>query len=316
MKTLVDAATELGITKSTVSRALSGRGRVSEETRRKIQEWVQENNYSPNSIARSLAEGKTYNIAVVLSGITDNIFSQRCLVGIAKSIVHDGYDALAVIDYGDDISSLERVIRNRKVDGVILTRIVKDDKIIKLLKKESIPFVVIGTSTDRKLYQIDADHRIGSYELARWFLQQGVKRPVLLGGGESYLVNRQRYEGFKEVFGEDGIVIWNVWTDSDDWVAQALAPLIEKNIDGIVCMDDAICYHVISWLKHRNYFQLPVISFYGAPWMEQEERLRGFLFIDSDELGRKAGNAIVSLLQGQKLQKRMIVPYKLTIKNN
>ena len=54
MKTLADSKKEFGLTKTTISRALSGKGRVGKETRQKILDWAAENNYTPNSIAKTI----------------------------------------------------------------------------------------------------------------------------------------------------------------------------------------------------------------------------------------------------------------------
>mgnify|MGYP002621992015 CR=1 FL=1 len=61
--TIDDVAKELGISKTTVSRALSGKGRISRETTQRVKEFIDTHNYSPNVMARGLAQNKTYNIA-------------------------------------------------------------------------------------------------------------------------------------------------------------------------------------------------------------------------------------------------------------
>ena len=63
---LEDIARELGISKTTVSRAISGKGRVSSDTREKVFECMRRMNYSPNMMAKSFSEKRTYNIGVVI----------------------------------------------------------------------------------------------------------------------------------------------------------------------------------------------------------------------------------------------------------
>jgi len=57
--TIANIAEELGISKTTVSRAISGKGRISEATRQRVREYMEENNYKPNVIAQGLAKSKT-----------------------------------------------------------------------------------------------------------------------------------------------------------------------------------------------------------------------------------------------------------------
>ena len=64
--TIDDIARDLGVSKTTVSRAISGKGRISATTRERIQAYIQEMNYRPSAAAKGLAESKTYNVALVL----------------------------------------------------------------------------------------------------------------------------------------------------------------------------------------------------------------------------------------------------------
>src|SRR5574344_300620 len=218
--TIADIAEELGVSKTTVSRVISGKGRISEETRVRIQTWIRRHNYTPNNIARGLASNRTYNVAVVIPKDADKgdvPFFQNCLIGISEIIARRGYDTLLAIESGDDISTLERMVRNHKVDGVLLTRLIEDDWAVQFLSKEKVPFVVLGTSADDSLCQIDSDQTEGCCELTTQVLEKGCRRMVLLGGDKRHLVNRRRYDGFKKAFAsfENGKlepldVLWNL----------------------------------------------------------------------------------------------------------
>ncbi|MCI6649047.1 MAG: LacI family DNA-binding transcriptional regulator, partial [Lachnospiraceae bacterium] len=63
--TIDDIARALGVSKTTVSRALSGKGRISDSTKKRVMEYAREHDYKPNVMARGLAQSRTYNIAVV-----------------------------------------------------------------------------------------------------------------------------------------------------------------------------------------------------------------------------------------------------------
>ena len=66
--TIADIADTLGVSKTTVSRAISGKGRIGSETRERVLKYIDAHNYTPNVIAKSLAQNKTYNLAVVMPG--------------------------------------------------------------------------------------------------------------------------------------------------------------------------------------------------------------------------------------------------------
>lgn len=64
--TIADVADALNISKTTVSRAISGKGRIGAETRRRVMEYIEEHNYKPSVIAKGLAQSKSYNIGWVM----------------------------------------------------------------------------------------------------------------------------------------------------------------------------------------------------------------------------------------------------------
>ena len=83
--TIADVAEALGVSKTTVSRAISGKGRIGEATRERVLAYIEEHDYQPNVIAKGLAQSKTFNICVVMPehyGMSDLTFFQDCLFGI------------------------------------------------------------------------------------------------------------------------------------------------------------------------------------------------------------------------------------------
>ena len=66
--TIDDIARELNISKTTVSRAISGKGRIGNKTREKVLQYINENNYRPNALAKGLAQSRTFNIGFVMPG--------------------------------------------------------------------------------------------------------------------------------------------------------------------------------------------------------------------------------------------------------
>ena len=145
--TIDDVAKELGISKTTVSRALSGKGRISRETTQRVKEFIDTHNYSPNVMARGLAQNKTYNIALVLPadyGENEVAFFRECMNGICKMAGRNNYDVIISMVNGQ----LDRMINNHKIDGIIISRSMVDTSAQRSLKERGIPFVVIGSSSE------------------------------------------------------------------------------------------------------------------------------------------------------------------------
>jgi DNA-binding LacI/PurR family transcriptional regulator len=92
--TIGDVADALGISKTTVSRAISGKGRIGEDTRQRVMEYIEEHNYKPSPLAKGLAQSRTYNIGWIIPGdstITDLPFFQRCMMGVSEMAASQGY---------------------------------------------------------------------------------------------------------------------------------------------------------------------------------------------------------------------------------
>ena len=325
--TIADIARELGVSKTTISRAISGKGRIGEETRVRVQSWIRKHNYTPNTIARGLASSKTYNVAIVIPKDSDKgdvPFFQDCLVGISEVIARRGYDALLSIVSGDDISTLERMVRNHKVDGVILTRLLENDWAAEFLTGERIPYVVLGTSDDDSICQIDSDHTAGCYEITMKALKSGSKRLILLGGDETHVVNKSRYEGFKKAFADfedDSVkpvdVLWNL--NDAEAVNKQMPDVMREVPQCLVCMDDVICARVLLYLQ-QNEYEIPedvqVVSFYDSPFLENHTPPITALSVSAAVLSKTAGNVLLDLVENKPVSQRTKVAYQIKLRNS
>ena len=161
--TIDDIARELGVSKTTVSRAISGKGRISAATRERVQACIEEHNYKPNASAKSLAESRTYNLALVLPRDfmkLDVPFIRQAMSAIVDEAFELGYNVMICLESNYESAPLIRTLDYRKVDGVILTRTMEDDPILELLIKRSIPFATLGSLPlkYRGKAVVEADH--------------------------------------------------------------------------------------------------------------------------------------------------------------
>ena len=110
--TISDVAEALGVSKTTVSRAISGKGRIGDATRQKVLAFIEENDYKPNVMAKGLAQSKTFNLCVVMpedSNLADLPFFHQVLIGIQEAASQIEYDILLCIGKEDNSVSLEPV---------------------------------------------------------------------------------------------------------------------------------------------------------------------------------------------------------------
>ena len=176
--TIEQVADALGLSKTTVSRALSGKGRISEETRTKVYAYMGRTRSEPVS-AQSGEKLRTNNIAMVVPQrfiALDLPFLRKCMGGICTMADQRGYDLMLCYASNTEYSQLQRQLANHKVDGVILTYAMADDPCIELLRQYETPFVLIGRSEDKTIPQADNDQVAAACEMTRILLQLGAKR--------------------------------------------------------------------------------------------------------------------------------------------
>ena len=208
--TIDDIARELGVSKTTVSRAISGKGRIGQATRERVLAFIKEHDYRPNVVARGLAQRKTYNIALLMPKdyvATEFLFFKDCMNGICEVASEYNYDIIISMIDGEDISQIQRLEANRIVDGIIVSRAVVSSEVQKYLKECREPFVLIGPSDDPNIPFIDNKNQEAGKELTSIMLMKGMRHLALLGGNQSYNVTISRYQGFLDAHHELGIPV-------------------------------------------------------------------------------------------------------------
>lgn len=321
--TIGDIADALGVSKTTISRAISGKGRIGEETRTRVLAYIEEHNYKPNVIARGLAQSKTFNLGLVLPGdynIVELPFFQNCMIGISRVASALDYDVLITMVTADDISQLERAVTNQKIDGMILTRTLVKDAPMEFLKKSHLPFVVIGSTSDTEVVQIDNDHRNACRELTELILQSGAKKIALIGGDENHIVTRNRLSGFMEAFQDDmdgKEIVLNV-TDGKK-IDGIVKNLLDQGVDCIVAMDDYICSCVLNSLQQLQITipeQVQVASFYDSAFLAGYQPSVSSIRFDVEELGSKACELLMKLIDGEEVDRKTLLSYHVKMRKS
>lgn len=324
--TIADIADTLGVSKTTVSRAISGKGRIGSETRERVLKYIDAHNYTPNVIAKSLAQNKTYNLAVVMPGdyeLIDLPFFQNCIMGIQEIASSFDYDMLLTVCNNADVTKLERIVRNRKVDGVILLRSFMDDVQVEYLQEKNVPFVITGSSNYKGVVQVDNDHRAACRELTSILLMKRMKKIALIGGNEEHVVTQSRLMGFKDAFADSGTAVDEslIYMNLDNPVLLdgKLDDIIKREVDCIVCMDDAICMEVLYKLRREGISvpdQIRVASFYNSSMLETHDPSITSLDFDAKELGMLVCRTLLDMIEGQKVQKKTLLGYEVCLRES
>ncbi len=327
--TINDIADALGVSKTTVSRAISGKGRIGEETRARVLEYIEAHNYRPNVIAKGLAQSRTYNIGLVIPGdynIVELPFFQNCMLGISKIASSLDYDVLVSIVTAEDISQLQRVAVNHKVDGFILTRTLVEDAPAEYLKKTGIPFVTIGCTEDDSVVWIDNDHRKACRELTGLLLTREGGKIALIGGSRAHMVNRCRVQGFLDACREyadreSAMPEKHVFSDVEGM--EAVEEIVEKLLrDGVRCIvstDDYLCGCVLNSLQQRKIkvpVQVRVASFYDSSFLENYMPSVTSIQFDIEELGKTTCRTLLKMIDGGTVPGKSLLGYRISMRDS
>ena len=141
-----EIARRAGVSRSTVSYALSGKRPVSTATARRINDVIAELGYRPNASAQALAEGRTRTLGLVIPPASRRLTDVQLsfVATVVEAAAGHDLDVLLSPSGGDHDRSFERIVTGRRVDGVILMEIRLEDPRVARLEQSALPFVTIG----------------------------------------------------------------------------------------------------------------------------------------------------------------------------
>lgn len=210
MTTLSDVAALAGVSKSTASRALSGRGPVATRTREKVSVAAAELNFVPSSAAESLATGRSRNIALVTPFI-NRWFYAEVIDGVESALIGAGYD-LTLYRLSDNNSQrralFDYFLVRKGVDAVIaLTLFISDEEVGKLRKLGKPTVGIGGKITGVPTFSIDDVQTCR--RATEHLIELGHTRIVHLGGDQEkqqdFEVHSNRLRGFREAIKVSGL---------------------------------------------------------------------------------------------------------------
>lgn len=326
--TIDDIARDLGVSKTTVSRAISGKGRISIATRERVQAYIEKTNYRPSAAAKGLAESKTYNLALVLpkSLFKLNVpFIQKSMSAICEEAFLQDYNILLCLSTDDNPSALLRTLDNRKVDGVILSRTVENDILVDVLNQRGIPFSTMGSlpCQAKDLATVVADHdQVGGCSTFTTAFLGIAKEPVALFGKDmNYIVNQSRLAGFQEGVSTIGLpedlITYCLGLESPADSAAALDGALQNGIRRFLAMDEDLCMNMIMHLRHLG-LRIPqdvkIGSFYDSELLSQNAPPIPALNFDAAALGRAACRELLRYLRNEDFDASPTLGYRLLMR--
>lgn len=312
---LKDIAIAIGVSKTTVSWVLSGRGdekKISMQMQEKIQTYARIHNYRPNLLAKSLNSGVSNTIGLIVPSIADEFYAQ-----IARQVELEaekyGYTVTFCSSEADPAreTRLIQMLKARQVDGLIIaaTKYSKDE--IVTLKEEKFPFVLI----DRFFPELEANYVIvdnqgGTYEVVKRLIANGRRKIAFLTTDTHLLVMQMRYDGYRQALEEalievdDRLVVCVSRSDYENDIIEKLNVLFQQNpdIDAFFFSTHYLGLESLRYLyKHcpEKVDEIGLGCFHGSPSFSILAPKMLIIMQPIDMIGRRSVDILIKSIQGE-----------------
>ncbi|WP_337968482.1 LacI family DNA-binding transcriptional regulator [uncultured Flavobacterium sp.] len=246
--TLKQIAKELGVSVSTVSKALNDSPEISEQTKVKIKEYAKLKNYKPNVIGLNLKNRKTKTIGVIIPNILNSFFA-KVFSGIEKVADKKGYNVITCISNESlekEIHTLE-MLSNGTIDGFILSvseeaQKLQDYSHFSAIINDGTPIVMFDRIADEvecdKVVVDDFDSALNS---TQHLIDLGCKNIALISSVDNLSVGKLRADGYLKALADNNIPVNEkiiLRTDSEDDMKAKIDVIFDNKIDAIFALDE------------------------------------------------------------------------------
>lgn len=312
--TLKQIAKELGVSVSTVSKALSDSPEISEPTKIKIKEYAKLQNYKPNSMALSLKSQKTNTIGVIIPNILNPFFA-KVFSGIEKEANDNGYNVITYISnesFQKEQQAID-ILSNGTVDGFILSvaeesQKLKEYKHFKNVINEGYPIVMFDrTSEDVQCDKVVVDDFDSSIDATNHLIDLGCKRIALLSCIDNLSVGQLRMKGYvaaieksKKIDFDENLIIS---TDDEDVFDTKLKILFDsQTIDGIFALDEHASTMCMKMALKKGIAipeDLCIIGFADGLWSRRLTPSLSTVSQHAPEIGQVAATMLINKLKSK-----------------
>ena len=223
MVTIKDIAQAVGVSPSTVSRALGDSPLVNNETRQRILKAARKLGYERNELARGLVKGTSWAVGLVVPDITNPFFSDVAR-GVSEIADRVGYGVILCNTDGriDRELSYIRLLRRKRVDGLLICSATLDAPFIQDLTAAGTPFVLVSRlSADSDVPYVVTDDQAGGRLAVEHLVDLGHRRIGFIGGPEDVQASRDRMDAYFGVLAEHAIHVPDTWCCHADFTQTA-----------------------------------------------------------------------------------------------
>lgn len=311
--TIKELAKELGVSKSTVSRALRDSSEIGPETKKRVLELARARNYSPNPFALSLLNRRTYSIGVIVPDIANPFFSS-VIGGIEDVAYQRGYQVMIYQSHETYERELActRHIASRRADGVLISisSSTKDNEHFRELADHSIPVVFFDRAVEEiQTHKVLVDDYGGAYNATEHLINQGCRKIAHVGGHTNLAISRNRAQGYKDALIRNGLEVRDEWIITGEFghetgyhAAYQLMALKQRP-DAIFAASDRIAIGVHSALRQLGYKMPEEVALMGFSDLAISSLLDpplSTMVQPTFEMGRQSAELILDLIESKK----------------
>ena len=334
MTTLKDVAEKAGVAPSTVSRVINDNSRISEETKAKVRKIMGEMGYHPNVNARNLVKQRSHNLGLVIPYSTEEAFADpfysEILRGIGVLAHSKGFNLLLLTSNGEEEEkkTVLNAVKSKQIDGVLLLRAKKEDKLIDELTKIDFPFVIVGRPEARdKYYWVNNDNIKASEKMVDYLIEKGHRNIAMIVGDKNYIMNEDRLQGYKNSFRKNNLELnQDLIVHSEKIDYQNIYMLSQKmlkdnpEITAFYGMSDTMCYTIMQAMNDLQ-LEIPqdvsIVGFNNNPMSKMISPPLTTVDINIYLLGNKATELLIGVINN-KIEKyqHTIVPTNLIMRDS
>ena len=260
--TIIDIAKAIGVSVSTVSRALKDHQDISAETKKVVKQVALELNYQPNTLAQSLTRRESRTIGVIIPDIETHFFAS-ILTGIQDVASAVGYKVMisqSRESHETEVANVHAFITNW-VDGLLICHSKETSTFdhIKLNLKRGIPIIQFDRVCEElNTSKVLLDDVTGAQLVTEHLLNQGYKRIVVLLGPAKLYVSKKRLEGYLKALAKFNIEVDRSLICHTDLTKKSILNHVDrfleedKTVDAFFCISDIGAVSIIVHLKSKG----------------------------------------------------------------
>ena len=312
--TIKDVARHAKVSPSTVSRVIAGSERISKATHERVKKAMEHLGYYPNANARNLVRNSTETIGLVLSRSTvealSNPFFPEVFRGITSVTQEFGYSLLlsSSKDHIQEEDEALSMLRERRVDGLLILTSRGNDSLIQKLQKDNYAFVLVGrVPGEEELYWVNNDNVQAAEMAVSYLTGLGHKKIGLLAGSSDYIFSQDRLEGYRLGLLKAGIAFDSTLIEEVDFTEnggyQGMQALLERSseLTAVFAVDDIMAVGAMKAIKERGLSVPDDISLIGF----NDDLLASYIDpslttirIPIYEMGVRAARMLIKLIRG------------------